>query len=165
LKRFVCVLLLGIFLCGCGAEETLETVSDEWLVPAMAQPRKIGLRLPENALVPVLEQDSRQLYMADGYELMLETLDSGDLHATIRHLSGYEMENLTVIRTQQQDTDRYDFVWTAAGEQGERLGRGVILDDGTYHYCLSVLRDTGDTQIVWQDVFGSFSLVSDPGTQ
>lgn len=158
MKRWIWILLLSIGLSGCGAEDTLETVADEWLVPVMAQPREIAVRLPDNALAPVLEADSSQLYMADGYELMLETQPAGDLDATIRHLSGYGREDLTVIRTLQQDADRYDFVWTTAGEQGERLGRGVILDDGTYHYCMSVLRDQGDTLIVWRDVFESFSL-------
>lgn len=159
MKRCICALLLVVFLCGCGAEETLETISDEWVVPAMAQPREVTVRLPDNALMPVLEQEGRQLYMGDGYELMLETQSSGDLDATIRHLSGFEKENLTVIQTQQDGADRYDFVWTAAGEKGDRLGRGVILDDGDYHYCLSVLRDAEATRIVWQDVFDSFALV------
>lgn len=159
MKRWICALLLAVLLCGCGAEETLETVSDEWIVPAMAQPRKITVRLPENALSPVLEQEGRQLYMAEGYELMLETQTAGDLNATIRHLSGYDRDNLTVIRTRQEHADRYDFVWTTAGEKGDRLGRGVILDDGDYHYCLSVLRDSGKSQIVWRDVFSSFGLI------
>jgi hypothetical protein len=90
---------------------------------------------------------------------MLETMASGDLDATIRSLTGYGSDRLTVIRTGYHDTDRYDFVWSAAGESGERLGRGAILDDGTYHYCLSVLRDPEESLIVWQDVFSSFSLV------
>jgi len=158
LKRCVYALLLAAFLCGCHAEETLETVSDEWMVPVMARPKEISVRLPENAMVPVLEQEDSQLFMGDGYELMLETHASGDLDATIRHLSGYERENLTVIRTRQDDADRYDFVWTMAGEQGQRLGRCTILDDGEYHYCLSVLQDSEDTPILWQDVFGSFAL-------
>ena len=125
----------------------------------MAQPRQISVRLPDNAVAPVLEQEGSQLYMAEGYEIMLETLAAGDLDATIRSLSGYGKDQLTVLETRQGDADRYDFVWTTAGEKGDRLGRAVILDDGAYHYCLSVLRDTGDTQIVWRDVFGSFSLI------
>ena len=159
MKRCMWILLLGFMLLGCSAEDTLETVADEWLVPAMAQPREISVRLPDNALAPVLEADSSQLYMAEGYDLLLETLSAGDLDATVRHLSGYDREDLTVIRTRQDSADRYDFVWTTAGETGERLGRGVILDDGNYHYCMSVLRDQGDTLIVWRDVFESFSLI------
>lgn len=158
MKRCVCVLLAVMFLCGCGAEETLETVSDEWMVPVMAQPREVTVRLPDNALLPVLEQDGRQLYMGDGYELILETQSSGDLDATIRHMCGFEKENLTVMQTRQDSAARYDFVWTTATEQGEQLGRGAILDDGEYHYCLSVLRDSEAALVVWQDVFDSFAL-------
>ena len=152
-------LLLPVLLCGCGAEETLETVADEWVVPVMAQPREVSLRLPEELAMPVLEVEDRKLYLAEDYEIMLETMASGDLDATIRSLTGYGSDRLTVIRTGYHDTDRYDFVWSAAGESGERLGRGAILDDGTYHYCLSVLRDPEESLIVWQDVFSSFSLV------
>ena len=158
-KKWGFVCLLVIFLTGCGAEETLETVNDEWVVPVMAQPRQISVRLPDNAVAPVLEQEGRQLYMAEGYEIMVETLAAGDLDATIRSLSGYGKEQLTVLETRQENADRYEFVWTTAGEKGDRLGRAVILDDGDYHYCMSVLRDTGDTQIVWRDVFSSFSLL------
>ena len=153
------MLVLTVFLCGCRAEETLETVSDEWMVPVMAQPREIFVRLPEDVAMPVLEQDNCQLFMGKGYEIMLETMTSGDLNATIRSLCGYKKDQLTVLETRQGDMDRYDFVWTAAGEEGERLGRAAILDDGKYHYCMSAMRDTGETPVVWREVFGSFSLV------
>ena len=159
MKRWLCCLLPVLMLCGCGAEETLETVADEWMVPAMAQPREVALRLPEDLAMPVLEEDDRKMYLGEDYEIMVETLESGSLDATLRSLTGYPADRLTVIRTSQNDADRFDFVWTAAGEQGERLGRGAILDDGDYHYCLSVLRDGDETLVVWQDVFASFSLV------
>ena len=158
LKRWIGICVLALLLCGCRAEETLETVSDEGLVPAMAKPREISVHLPEDAVTPVLEQDDRRLFMGQGYEIMLETLASGDLNGTIRTLSGYDREQLTVLETRQGDADRYDFVWTTAGEAGDRLGRAVILDDGEYHYCMSVLRNPGDSQVTWKSVFGSFSL-------
>ena len=159
MKRWIWMLLLAAILCGCKAEETLETVSDEWIVPAMAQPREISVRLPENTVLPVMEQDGSKLYMGQDYEILLETLGSGDLNATICTISGFAKEQLTVLETRQADADRYDFVWTAAGERGERLGRAVILDDGNYHYCMTVLRDAEESIIVWQDVFSSFALV------
>ena len=158
-KRWGCICLLVILLSGCKAEETLETVSDEWIVPVMAKPREISVRMPEDLVLPVLEQEGRQLYMGPNYEIMLETMAAGDLQATIRNLSGYEQEQLTILETDQGEWNRYEFVWTAAGEQGHRLGRAVILDDGDYHYCMSVLRDAGESLVVWQDVFQSFSLV------
>lgn len=159
MKRWLCCLLPVLLLCGCGADETLETVADEWLVPVMAQPREVTLRLPENLVMPVLEEADRRMYLGKDYEIMVETMASGDLDATLRSLTGYTGSGLTLIRTGQDDVERYDFVWTAAGEQGERLGRGTILDDGDYHYCLTVLRDETEALIVWQDVFESFSLI------
>ena len=159
MKRWLCCLLPVLFLCGCGAEETVETVADEWLLPAMAQPREIAVQLPDNLAAPAMEQTGRRMYLAEAYEIILETMESGDLDATVRSLTGYERDRLTVICTEQDAADRYDFVWTAAGEMGDRLGRGTILDDGNYHYCLSVLRDGTESVINWQDVFRSFSLV------
>lgn len=159
MKRLVYILLSMLLLSGCGAEETLETVADEWMVPVMAQPREISVQLPEDLVMPVLEQDGSQLYMGDGFELMVDVQNAGDLSGTVRSMCGYEQENLTVIQTQQEGMERYDFVWTTAGETGDRLGRGVILDDGNYHYCLSALRDQGDTAVRWREVFSSFSLI------
>ena len=159
MKYWIGICLLSVLLSGCRAEETWETVDDAWVVPAMAQPRAVSVQLPEDTVLPVLEQEGSRLYMGQNYEIMLETLSAGDLNATIQTLSGYEKDQLTVLQTRQEDADRYEFVWTTAGEQGERLGRAVILDDGDYHYCMSVLRDPGDTPIVWRDVFGSFSLI------
>ena len=158
-KRWLWMMVLAVLLCGCKAEETLETVSDEWMVPAMAQPREISVRLPENTVLPVMEQDGSKLYMGQDYEIMVETLASGDLKDTIRTISGFEKEQLTILETNQADADRYDFVWTTAGERGERLGRAVILDDGNYHYCMTALRDAEESIVVWQDVFSSFTLV------
>ena len=159
MKQWLWMMVFAVLLCGCGAEETLETVSDEWIVPAMAQPREISVRLPENTVLPVMEQDGRKLYMGQNYEILLETLAAGDLNDTIRTISGFEKEQLTVLQTRQEELDRYEFVWTATGERGELLGRAVILDDGDYHYCMSVLRDPEEALVVWQDVFSSFALV------
>ena len=159
MKRWLWMIVLAVLLCGCKAEETLETVSDEWMVPAMAQPREISVRLPENTVLPVMEQDGRRLYMGQDYEIIQETLASGDLKDTVRTISGFEKDQLTVLETCQADADRYDFVWTTTGEQGVRLGRAVILDDGNYHYCMTVLRDAEESIVVWQDVFASFVLI------
>ncbi|MBQ3192032.1 MAG: hypothetical protein IJB59_00490 [Oscillospiraceae bacterium] len=154
--------LVALLLCGCGAQETFETVSDEIIRPVMAQPREISVRLPDNAVAPVLESDSRQVYMSEQYEIVIEQLESGDLNATVQTLSGYETDQLTIMQTQWEDVTRYEFVWVSAGERGDRLGRAVILDDGAYHYCLSVLRDAAtveNCQVVWSDVFQSFTLI------
>ena len=161
MKKVCWILLLALFLSGCAAEETFETVADEWVAPVMAKPRQVSVRLPDNAVAPVLENASQQVYMSETYEIVIENLSAGDLDATVQTLSGYSKDELTILETQWEDVTRYEFVWASAGEQGDRLGRAVILDDGDYHYCLSVLRDAENTersQIVWSDVFNSFTL-------
>ena len=163
MKKIIVMLMMSLLLSGCGAKETLETVADDIpLQPVLAEPAQISVRLPDNAVSPVLESDTEQVYLCEDYELVLETVAAGDLNATMQRICGYSREDLTVMQTQRDGVDRYEFVWVSAGEKGERLGRAVILDDGNYHYCMSVLRDadsTEKTQIVWRDVFASFTLV------
>lgn len=162
MKKWFIFVIMVFLLCGCGAQETFETVSDEIVSPVMAQPREISVRLPDNAVSPVLENGSQQIYMSEDYEIVIEKLSAGDLNATVQALSGYETDQLTIMETQQNAVTRYDFVWVSTGERGDRLGRAVILDDGDYHYCMSALRDAASaekSQIVWSDVFQSFTLV------
>lgn len=162
MKKIAMALLLALLLSGCGAKETLETVADDIpLQPVLAQPAQISVRLPDNAVSPELESDTQQLYFCEDYEIAIETRSSGDLSGTITALTGFAPEQLTVMHTSPEGVDRYEFVWAAAGEDGDRLGRGVVLDDGSYHYCMSVLRDAENpkkSQVVWSDVFSSFAL-------
>ena len=158
MKKFWIWVLLPLLFTGCAAEETFETIADEQVLPVMAQPREIAVQLPEEAAVPVLENEEQQVYLCEDYEIIIETLSAGDLSGTVRTLTGYEKEQLTVMETQWQDVTRYDFVWASAGEEGDRLGRGVILDDGNYHYCMTLLRDAQEKNADWDEVFSSFTL-------
>ena len=154
--------LICLALLGCGREMTLETIADQLTPAAAVQPREISVRLPDDALAPVLDSNTQQMYVSEEYEIVIETLSAGDLDGTIQAISGFDRDKVTLMQTQRDDVTRYDFVWASAGEEGQRLGRGVILDDGTYHYCMTALRDADTSktsQIVWSDVFGSFSLV------
>ena len=152
-----CLLLLG----GCAkAETTVETVADVWEVPAVAEPKEIRLELPGEALECAMESDAGRLYLGSSYDVMVQTLTGGDLDATLRELTGFSRDEITVIQTRTEYPKRWEFAWAAAGESGERIGRGVIIDDGNYHYCLSALQDADvtDCQIVWSEVFNSFEL-------
>ena len=161
MKKWLLWLLPVLCLTGCAAEETFETVSDEQALSVMASPRQIRVDLPDNAVAPVLEGQGEQLYLCDGYDILIEVVPAGDLPETIRKVSGYEKDALTVMETRWDDVTRYEFVWASAGENGDRLGRAVLLDDGNYHYCMSVLRDAdaGKDQILWDEVFSSFGLL------
>lgn len=153
----LCILLLS----GCSAEETFETVADELVQSVSAPVRQMLAVLPEEAAAPASENDAGKLYQCDGYEIILQTLPSGDLNATIQSISGYIRDNVTVMGTRTQDYKRYEFVWASAGETGDRIGKAAILDDGNYHYCLSVLSDVDRAEEyaqVWSEMFDSFTL-------
>ena len=155
-------LALALVLGGCGAKETLETVADDIPAePVLGQMREISVRLPDGAVSPVLSGEAEQLYLSEDYEILVQTCPAGDLNDTVRKLTGFDADQLTVMETEQDGVKRCDFVWASAGEDGERLGRAAILDDGSYHYCLSVLRDAeGEkSQVVWSEVFSSFRLI------
>lgn len=161
-KWYLLLLLPVLLLAGCaGVEETLETVADELDIPVMAAPREVIVSLPGETDLGAVEGSTGRIYLANDYQVTIETLDAGDLDKTIREMSGFHREDLTVLETQEEDVKRYEFVWVSAGEKGEQLGHGIILDDGNYHYCMTVLRDadldTG-TQVVWDEIYQSFSL-------
>lgn len=161
MKKVWIVLLASLLLSGCGATETLETIADEWEIPVAARPREIALQLPGEALACAMESDTGRMYFGDTYEVNVQTLSSGDLNATLEEITGFSRQDITVMETGTDALKRWEFVWACAGEKGDRIGRGVILDDGEYHYCLSVLQDADvkDCQIIWSEVFRTFDLV------
>lgn len=161
MKRICLILALGLVLSGCGAAETYETISDEMIVPVMAEPSGVWVELPEDSVMPAMESENGTLYLCGDYDVALQTLSAGDLDATVRTVSGYSPEDLTVIQTATGELDKYEFVWTMAGELGQQIGRATILDDGNYHYVLSATIDAeliAEYQEVWNGIFESFSL-------
>ena len=163
MKKWWLCLAAALFLTGCGAEETFETVSDVY-APVETAVREIVLVLPAEAAAPVLESaDGGTLYSCGSYEILVEILPGGNVDGTVQTLTGLSSDRLTVLETSQQGCDRYDFTWCAAGENGDWVGRGAILDDGCSHYCLSVLADVdaaGAVQEDWNALFQSFGVSS-----
>ena len=161
MKKMWMIAMASLLLCGCARQvETAETVADMWETPVLAAPREFRLELPGEALECAMESDTGRLYLGDSYDVVVQTLSSGDLDATIRELTGFSKDEITVIQTRTEYPKRWEFAWASAGEEGDRIGRGVIIDDGTYHYCLSALQDADvtDCQIVWSEVCNSFEL-------
>ena len=161
MKKWLVMVLLALGLSGCGSEEVMETVADEWVVPVMAQPMQIEVSLPGEAAMPVSETDAGRLYLCQDYEIALQTLSSGDLDATLRSVTGYGKEELTVLETLRSQMPCYEFTWTCAGETGDRIGQGILMDDGNYHYVMTALWDAEKTetmQLSWSEVFSSFDV-------
>ena len=140
----------------------VETVSDEWLTDTVAPEKELSVQLPANAAKTVLSaEDGAQLYFCGDYILTLQTIASGDLDRSVRSLCGYGAEQLSILQTKHGELKRYDWTWTSAGEGSVQVGRAAVLDDGDYHYCLTVLAEEEacaglDEQ--WQTLFRSFDV-------
>ncbi len=161
MKKLALLTALILALTGCGGAETFETVNDEMEQPVMAEPCEIRVDLPEDSVMPAMESEAGKLYLCGDYDVLVQTLPAGDLDATVRTVSGYGMDELTVIHTGSGELEKYEFVWTMAGEMGQQIGRATILDDGNYHYVLSAAVDSEkieEYQEVWNGIFESFHL-------
>lgn len=160
-KLGMMILAVVLLLSGCTAMpvyETLDGVDANGELPAM---KKICYDLPEDAAVQTVQGSAGKIYFCDGYEIMVETFSSGDLDKTLRSLTGFSRDALTMVQTKTDGVDRYTCVWTSIGENGEQIGRTTILDDGVYHYCLSVTAPAQDAlqlQPVFGELFESFTL-------
>ena len=162
MKKLIVLLLLTSMLLGCGAEETFEVVEDVIPVEPVAAPQQFFVSLPDDALTPTFQDDSGELYVCQDYTISKQILPSGDLEKTVNTLTGLSREDIQIIQTFYEDADRYDLVWTAAGEEGLQLGRACILDDGNYHYVLSTLAEeeaAGQLRDTLQDMYDSCKLL------
>ena len=159
--KLICVMLALLMLTGCGAESVLETVGDPWTMTEAIQ-KELMIKLPADAAAPVLQnEDGGRLYLCDGYVLTVQTLSGGDLDATLRQLTGFSKEQVTCMQTREGKNLKYSCVWSSAGEGGDHVGRAVILDDGSYHYAVTVMADfssAGELSSAWQAVLGSVTL-------
>ena len=160
--RMVMVILAAmLLLSACGGQETFETIADIHVQAAVSEHRAVHVAVPQNASAPAAQGESGKYYICGDYEMWVQTLPGGDVAKTVKEVSGFDREDLTVLRQETGGIRRYDFVWTSAGENGAKIGRAAVLDDGNYHYVLTAMCDALDAQQVrkdWDTVFHSFSL-------
>ncbi len=162
MKKSWIIVVLSLLLTGCSGTPTFETLGtiahQSTTVPAKAQ---VMVELPQDAAEDVFQGEAQTIYSCENYTITMQTLQGGDLKATIRTLSGYEPDQLTVMESVSGKADRYDWVWTALAEEGDMIGRGAVLDDGNFHYCLCVMakaEDAGELAEQWNTLFRSFHL-------
>ena len=162
MKVSLCVMLVLMLLTGCQQPKDFETMSDSYVEPEPPQPCQVMLELPEDAAKAVLEDASAgTLYLCDGYCVAVQTLPAGNLDATLREVTGYGAEKVQLWQKKEGDISRYVCVWASAGEGGDQMGKATILDDGEYHYVLSVMADAenaGELADTWQQLMESFNI-------
>lgn len=163
MKKILCLVLLALLLAGCGAEPTFETIGDLQVQTASAPAQQIFLDLPKNAKLETMgAQGQDKLYLCDGFTVSVQTLEAGDLDRTLRSATGYGKEELTLMQTGAADSKIYRCVWAAAGEGQTQVGKTCIVDDGSYHYVLTVMvpeEDAGRLNEQVQSVLDSFQVV------
>ena len=159
--KIATVILLAALLAGCGKTEVFETVHDDLVQSVSVQPREVFFDLAQEPVMPAMESDSGTLYLCGDFDVVVHTCQSGDLQNTVKEVSGFLPEELTLIQTENGDVDKYEFVWTSATDLGQQIGRATILDDGNYHYILSATVDAElmeEYQEIWNGIFESFQL-------
>lgn len=159
------VVALALVLTACGGKEAtvFETVGEQAYEPvAKAEPGQISLLLPEEAVSTAMADDEGgSIYTWDDNVLQLQTMDGGDIRRTVETISGMDYDDLTVMCYEKGELTYYQTVWSAAGEDGTCLGRGLIADDGTYHYCVSLLSpEDSDSQQVYDRLCASFQVTN-----
>lgn len=164
MKTVCIILVLALTLSGCAASQVYETLGNAMLPVAAQQPQSILIELPDDAALSVFDGSGGKLYTGEGYEVCLETMRSGDLDSTLRSVTGFGKDKLTLLQTRQGSLDRYSCAWTAAGEAGDTVGRCAILDDGLYHYCLVVTaaaEKAGKLNETIGQILASFAVTED----
>lgn len=155
------ILALALVLTGCQAVPTFETLGNVYASQDIPEQRAFSLSLPAEAAAQTITGDTGTIYFCDDYEIVVEILSAGDLDATVQTLTGFDADALTLMQTKSADHSCYECAWTSAAESGFQVGRAKILDDGIWHYCLSVFApadDVGVLQDDWQELFDSFTL-------
>ena len=159
MKMICLMLMVAVLLCGCQAATTFETLEDVYYDQGENVPMQIAVSLPQGTTL--IRNGNSRLYLCDGYDITVEVMAAGDLDRTIRWLTGFSSDALTMVQTSVSDMTRYECVWTSAGEDADQVGRAVILEDGSYHYCVTltaISEQSENVQEIWNELLNSIAL-------
>ena len=160
MKKWIVLCMLMLLLTGCRQKEVFETVTDVY-APVAETPQKISLKLPSDAAVTTLSGSEGTLYLCDSYTVWTQILAGGDLARTLKSVTGFSPERLTLMTREKDGFTTYRCAWTAAGEGGDQVARTYLIDDGTFHYAITVMASENAGSLLeetWQEIFDSVSL-------
>ena len=142
--RMVWLAALLLFLSGCTARSVVwETVDDEvpleaasWLEGAKVLSFAVPADAAEQAQeerpgLAVYEQTDRD------YEITSEVLLASDLGSAVRRVSGFDADQLEILKTSRCGREEYLFAWYAGGDEGGRLCRASLMPDGLRWYAVT----------------------------
>ena len=161
MKKCILWLPLLLLLWGCGEQEVFEQVQDVYQVMAL-QPGILSVDIPADAVVTAMGSGQEDtIYFCDGYTLAVQTMSGGDLSKTVAELTGFLPEQLTVFPIPDESVKRYALAWTCAGEGGDQVGRMILLDDGAFHYAVTVMcpaETAGKCSAAWDALLDSVKI-------
>lgn len=160
MKKWLMTVLCVLVLAGCAQPEDLETVNDTYVIPEIPEAQQVGFWLPEGAALSVSE-GTGELYLCDDFTALVQVFSSGDLDATLRSVTGYGKEKLELLGWKTEQGQRWECAWVSAGEAGDQIARTLILDDGNYHYTLTLQAEAekgGELADAWNEIFRTFEL-------
>lgn len=167
--KLLILILLTVMLTGCSTSAPIETVLDDyhphnshWKEDALS----ITYGIPEEIQANSHGKDGVSCVINDGEMIVTsDTLLASDLNTAVRLLSGKEVEELTIVKTQRFGLPEYRFAWCDSSTQDEvRLYTADLILDDIYGYAIlcSTNEAAGnqyDLQI--QNVFSTFGLYFD----
>ncbi len=161
MKRLCVVILLLVLTCGCAKQTVYETMSDN-LQQITAEPLDVILDLPDEVAVSVFSNgNGNEIYISNDYTVETYLMPAGDMRKTVLEITGFDMEDVSILQTQADGIKRYECTWTSTGEGELQACRATILDDGNYHYVLTVIGDqtaASEHSEEWKQIFKSYML-------
>ncbi len=164
MKKLMIILMMLCLLTACGGEKPMETVQDVY-APQEEIPMQVSIDLPEGTAVQTLSSETGRLYICDGFTITVQTLQGGDLARTVKDTTGYALERLTLMETEKDNIACYRLSWVSLGEGGDQAARTLILDDGLFHYAVTVMapaESAGKLTDTFQAILSSVSLRTVP---
>lgn len=166
MKRLLVLMMAAALMSGCAAEPVYETIGNamEDTQPVIS-PGKIELVLPEEAEMQVIEDEyGSKSYRIGDREVWTQICDGGDVSATLEKVTGIRADALTVMEHQVLDMPCHEIAWITTNEEGTFVARTAVLDDGNYHYCVSLMMPEADAEKLGDSFSELLSGVSISGT-
>lgn len=169
----ILTVILSLFLAGCAKEAPMvwETVNDSIPVQSTEplSDYRITFAVPEDAVLQTAGVEQGPMLYAGkngDYEIMTQRLESDSIQTVAKEISGFRFDELSPMRWEEFDMERYDFVWSSAEDGGQMVHRAAVLEDNGAYYVLtfSVQEDAvGDCQEKIQSVFSTLGLNEEEG--
>ena len=99
------------------AQPAWETVDDEMtegVIQVIQPPYRMTFGVPDEAVLEAFASDEyRQVYFQeDGdYEIVSEAMTAGSIEDVVKEISGFSMDEMTVMKTERGALPEYQFTW------------------------------------------------------